>query len=283
MYKRVLLGVYVDGQTKTGKGAASKAIATVLASTGMHVYYDVAGDFYRRYVAFVRRELGLGETDSLPTGRVLEQAAKAVYDRGQAFEQDETLGDLQRPAIGKSVSILGELPVAQKAGGEWWARSVDRAQATGAEVLVLDGRNPRSRIREFASKANVRTVLDLCMTCAPAEAARRTLLGNGSTSPSTDQIEAEERNVISRRERDRNRADHPFVMPTVSVPFVPDQTPVTDILRRSWERYGDAELPVVITFDNTTISKPAMLAAISELAIASVTFAPAELAGARPA
>jgi len=71
---RELRTVYVDGETKTGKGAASQHIAETLSKRGLKVYYDVAGDFYRRYMAKVRRELGLAEDDVLPTGEPLTRA-----------------------------------------------------------------------------------------------------------------------------------------------------------------------------------------------------------------
>ena len=133
-----LLGVYIDGETKTGKGAASKVIAGVLKDKDLQVYYDVAGDFYRRYVAHVRRYLNLGEDDILPSGKALEDAARIVHDKRLAFEEDETLGDLQRPSISKSVSVLGELATAQRAGDEWWVITAKRAQDAGADVLGVD-------------------------------------------------------------------------------------------------------------------------------------------------
>src|SRR5206468_1136485 len=109
-----LLAVYVDGETKTGKGAAGKAIAAALQAEGRRVYYDVAGDFYRRYVGWVRHQLKLNDNEPLPGGAELETVAQEVYLSGQAFmHNDELLGDLQRPAIGESVSKLGELPIAQ--------------------------------------------------------------------------------------------------------------------------------------------------------------------------
>jgi cytidylate kinase len=267
-----LLGVYIDGETKTGKGAASQAVADTLTSKGLHVYYDVAGDFYRRYVALVRRQLGLGESDELPTGAQLEEAARTVHESRQAFEKDESLGDLQRPAIGKSVSVLGELPIAQKAGSEWFAISAERAKEAGADVIVLDGRNTRARMEEQLDGKGVviHTVLELFMTCDPREAARRTLLGNGIGSPTDEQIEKERVNVISRRERDRNRATNPFILPAISVAYVPGETSIADVLKQSWVEHERAELPLAVTFDNTDISKTEMLKAVSDLAVAAV-------------
>lgn len=270
-----LLGIYIDGETKTGKGAASKVIASVLGEKGLNVYYDVAGDFYRRYVAQVRRHLGLTDEDPLPTGKALEDAAREVHEKRLAFEDDETLGDLQRPAIGKSVSVMAELAVVQRAGGEWWVIILKRAKAAGADVIVIDARNPRLRMEEAmkASGVIVKTALNLFMTCDPDEAARRSLLGNGVAKPTDEQIATERVTVISRRERDRQRAENPFILPAASVPYIPAVMSVSSVIRQSWHKQPDeAELPTTVTLDNTKISKPEMLAAVSSLACAAVDF-----------
>ena len=270
-----LLGIYIDGETKTGKGAASKVIASSLSEKGFNVYYDVAGDFYRRYVAQVRRHLSLTDDDALPSGKVLEDAAREVHEKRLAFEQDDTLGDLQRPAIGKSVSVMAELPFVQRAGEAWWVITIKRAQEAGADVLVIDARNPRLRMQEAkkVSGVVVKTTLNLFMTCDPDEAARRTLLGNGVPHPTDEQIATERVNVISRRERDRQRADNPFILPAASVPYIPAVMSVSSVIRQSWHKQpDDAELPTTVTLDNTKISKPEMLAAVSSLACAAADF-----------
>jgi cytidylate kinase len=271
-----LLGVYIDGETKTGKGAASKVIASVLTDKGLHVHYDVAGDFYRRYVAHVRKYLGLNEADTLPTGPELDEAAQVVHKKRLAFENDDSIGDLQRPAIGKSVSVMAELPRVQQAGSEWWAITARRAEKEGADVIVIDGRNPRLRMDEASknSGVEVQTALNLYMTCEPKEAARRTLLGIGVNSPTEDQIEAERVNVVSRRERDRQRAENPFIVPVVSVPIMPKVMAIDAVIKQSWHKQpNESELPTTVTLDNTHISKQDMLASVSLLACAAVDYA----------
>jgi cytidylate kinase len=273
-----LLGIYIDGETKTGKGAASKIIASSLTDKGLNVHYDVAGDFYRRYVAHVRKYLGLTDEDVLPTGKALEDAARIVHEKRLAFEKDDSLGDLQRSAIGTSVSVLAELASVQRAGDEWWQITAKMAKDAGAEVIVVDGRNPRLRMGEAMKKGNfnVNTVLNLFMTCDPGEAARRSLLGTGVKKPTEDQIMAERLVVISRRERDLQRAENPFILPIKSVPFIPAVMSVNSVIRQSWHKQPDgSELPTTITLDNTKISKPEMLAAVSSLACSAVDFMPA--------
>ena len=269
-----MVGVYIDGETKTGKGAASQAIAESLENKGLNVYYDVAGDFFRRYVALVRQELGLRETDALPIGEPLQHAAETVYEGRQAFERNESLGDLQRQSISESVSILGELAIAQRAGGEWWVMSTQRAVAAGADVIVLDGRNPRDRMhkQEAITGIKVPVVLDLFMTCEPGEAGRRELVKEGIDNPTADQLHAATEHVIGRRDRDRKRTELPFVAPTLSVLYVPGQSSVADTIKSSWHDHDGAELPVTITLDNTHIPKPDMLAAVTELADTAIRF-----------
>lgn len=269
----VLRAVYIDGETKTGKGAASKAIADALNSQ-YNVYYDVAGDFYRRYVALVRQQLQLTEAADLPTGAVLQKAAEAVYAGRQAYDRNIDLGDLQRPAISTSVSLLGELPVAQRAGAEWFALSIERAAAESAEVIVLDGRNPRHRVEDELPNLTitVRTALDLYMTCEPAEAARRAWLNRGITNPSGEQIAAETEHVIERRTRDRNRVDRPFLQPSASVAYQPAEMDAKRAVRLSWQPEGVEKLPLAITIDNTNFELSNMLAAVIELAQEALSF-----------
>lgn len=269
-----LLAIYIDGETKTGKGAAGKAIADALSVKDLSVYYDVAGDFYRRYVALVRQYLKLDETEALPKGSRLEAAAIAVHETKRAFAPDETLGDLQRPAIANSVSTLGELPLAQMAGQEWWAMTAKLAQEAGAQVVVLDGRNPRSRMHDQEAKTGiaVHTALDLFMVCEPAVAALRTLLASGVPEPSEQQLKTETEAVVNRRQKDRLRTEFPYIMPAFTVPFLAEKDDASGTINKSWLPRSGAGLPVTVELDNSHISKPDMLAAVSDLASAAVDY-----------
>jgi cytidylate kinase len=268
-----LSAVYVDGETKTGKGAAGQAIATALRSSGLAVYYDIAGDFFRRYVAMARRDLGLTDSEALPIGTKLEAVASKLYASGQLFEIDESLGDLQRPAISESVAILSELALVQKAGGEWFKMSVRQAAAAGASIIVLDGRNPRRRVEEqlVGLSISVHTALDLYMTCEPQEAARRILLTQGIEVPTERQIEQQSHYVVERRNRDRNRSDRPFLAPTESIEFVPSQQSVAEVLEQSLDSRQFKQLPATIILDNTRLQKAEMLSAVSQLVLAAIT------------
>lgn len=268
-----LLGVYVDGESKTGKGAACAAVVAALRAHGLRVYHDVAGDFFRRFTTLVRQELELSDADALPTGAALAEAAAAVYREGAAFDAAAELGDLQRPAIGSSVSTVGELPLVQRAGNEWYARAAAQAQADGADVLALDGRNPRLRIEEQCADAPVRAVFDLYIVCDLYEAARRTLLAAGTTDPTDVQLAAMFETLRTRRTRDRQRRDNPFIVPVAGVTFVPGRTEPTAVVAQSWRAVHGAPLPIIL--DNTHIDKPSMLAAVAELGVAAIDGAPA--------
>lgn len=266
--------IYVDGETKTGKGAASKAIADALTDAGYEVYYDVAGDFFRRYVAIVREFLDLDEGEALPTGEELLQVAKAVHETRRAYKPDSTLGNLQRSSISRSVSVLGALPFVQAAGVEWYRLAAESAHDSGADVLVLDGRNPRARIAESGfDKLFVQTVLDLYMTCDPAEAARRTLHGRGIDDPTDEIVERESHHVIDRRERDRQRADRPFIPPEPSLRYVSETTTPHEAIAATWNESADNP-PTALLFDNTVIRMPDMLELVSAIALAAVSYKP---------
>jgi cytidylate kinase len=270
---RGLRAIYIDGETKTGKGAAGLAIADALRADGLKVYYDIAGDFFRRYVAVVRQYLQLDEAAALPLGPVLEEAATKVYEWRKPFEKDLDLGDLQRQAISDSVAVLSKLPVVQQAGAEWYLRSAVAASEAGADVLVLDGRNPRQRVSEVTAVngPQVPTVLDLYMTCTPEEAARRVLLTRGITAPTAEELKERTDAVIARRQEDRNRAEVPFTPPTASVLFDPVQASAAAAIAHSWQPLEPRhELPLTIVLDNTHLAKPDMLAAVAELARAAL-------------
>lgn len=268
-----LRAVYIDGETKTGKGAASKAIAHALHFAGKTVYYDVAGDFFRRYTVLVRVRAGLDEDDPLVITPEVEQIAREFFTSGEVFAARDDLGDLQRPAISQSVSLLGALPFVQEAGDAWYAASLRQAHEAGVDVLVLDGRNPRLRITEQQPSTGlpVTTALDLYMTCDPAEAARRTLLQRDITDPSADQMRAEEQHVIERRTKDRQRAANPFLVPTVCIDFdIEHGQSASDAVAAAWKALPAEARPATICVNNTHLGMSDMLSAVTELAVAAV-------------
>lgn len=258
--------IFVEGETKTGKGAASEAIAETLRQDGATVYYDVAGDFFRRYVAMVRRELGLGEAADMPDASVIIATATKIYEAGQAFALDASLGDLQRPAISRSVSLLGEQAIAQQAAAEWYGASVQQAIESGADILVLDGRNPRDHVeRQAAARGlSVETILDVYMTCEPREAAHRLLALNGETN-----LESEMQTIADRRARDRTRAEHPFIEPAISLSCVPGKCDVAGLIAQSRQPHEGAAVPIPICVDNTNVTKKAMLETVAALTLAA--------------
>ncbi|HEY1835688.1 MAG TPA: (d)CMP kinase [Candidatus Saccharimonadales bacterium] len=274
-----LLGVYVDGETKTGKGAAGKAMVDALDAAGIKVYYDVAGDFFRRYAAAVRESLELSDTGQLPEDeKALERVVRQVHDQGPPFERSDRFGDLQKPIISASVAAVAKFEIVQEACGQWLRVAAMHAQAKGADVLVLDGRNVRSHLRKRAADLKLATAFELYLLCEPREAARRALLANGATSPSGSEIDERAAIIGETRQRDRHREVRPYVMPATCIRFDPKQSGVAQVLRRIWEAHTNEERPLPVCLDNTTISKPDMLAAVSELAVAAVRLAQATLA-----
>jgi hypothetical protein len=261
-----MLAIYVEGETKTGKGAASAAIAKSLEDHGLQVYYDVAGDFFRRYVAIIRRQLELGEDGELPPTAELRAIATELYRNGGAFELDSDLGDLQRPAISQSVSILGELPIAQQAASDWFGMSLKQAHAVQADVLLLDGRNPRLHIDELVSELGLeaRTILDIYMQCDADVAASRM----AASDASSEQIQAASGNIIDRRRRDRLRPEWPFIEPTDSVSYTPGAQPAAKTVAATWQ--APAVLP--ITLDNSVVSKAVLEQSLADLTVAALEY-----------
>ncbi len=263
-----LFAIYVEGETKTGKGAASAAVTSVLKDKGVSVYYDVAGDFFRRFVAIIRLELGLSDVDVLPPSGELTVTASKLYQNGKAFDVDFELGDLQRLAISQSVSLLGELPIAQQAASDWYSQSVKKAVESGAKVLVLDGRNPRRHVEGHVKIQNVDvvTILDIYMTCDAEVAAERVLLCEGITNPSLDQIQTIVSNITHRRELDRTRAEWPFVQPAHSINYIPGNRSADEVIAES--RKSSSVIP--ITLDNSVVSRLVLEQSLAELTIAAL-------------
>lgn len=271
-----LLAVYVDGETKTGKGAAGKAMAQALQDDGYKVYYDVAGDFFRRYTALIRRDLGLPDSDELPEGPKLEETAAKLYESGQVFQHDDELfGNLERAAIGESVSKVGELPIAQRAVVEWWGKTLEMARRSGTEVMVLDGRNPRAKVTEAQQTVPivVKVALDLFMTCEAEVAGLRLLRLRGVTEPTPQELAAATQEVATRRQQDRTRPIHAFVVPAESIPYDLKTMPAKEVVAASWQKRGGAERPLPIKLDNSNLAIQDMLGAVSELALEAVKFA----------
>lgn len=259
-----MLAIFVEGETKTGKGAASEAIAKTLEEHGLQVYYDVAGNFFRRYVAIVRRQLRLDEDADLPPTAELIAIATELYHNGGAFELDDSLGDLQRPTISRCVSILGELPIVQQAASDWFAMSLKRAHAAEADVLLLDGRNPRLHVEALTAhlELDARTILDIYLECDPQVAARR-MLGTNATA---EDVQAAASIIIDRRRRDRMRSEWPFVEPVHSIRFTPGKRLADDIIAETQQVLSVR--PIIL--DNSHVTKIELEQSLADLTIAAL-------------
>ncbi|MEO7364389.1 MAG: hypothetical protein ABIV43_02680 [Candidatus Saccharimonadales bacterium] len=263
--EKPLLAIYVEGETKTGKGAASEAIATALKLQGVAVYFDVAGDFFRRFTAIIRRELDLSPSAPLPDRERLAEIATELYKNRKAFAIDPSLGDLQRPEISNCVSQLGELPIAQEAAIDWYEQSVVQARQAEADVLVLDGRNPRHHVE--ALNQDVVTILDIYMICEPTVAAERVLLSAGNSQPTDQQLRPIIDNITNRRALDRQRPEWPFWWPEQHLAFTPGQDSVDQAISATHLTAADSPLPLVI--DNSHVPKQMMWDAVEALALAA--------------
>jgi hypothetical protein len=259
-----MIAIFVEGETKTGKGAASEAIAKTLEEHGLQVYYDVAGNFFRRYVAIIRRQLQLAEDAALPATAELTAIATELYTNGGAFDLDDSLGDLQRSTISRCVSILGELPIAQQAASDWFGMSLKQAHAVGADVLLLDGRNPRLHIEALSVELGltIRTILDVYMECDPNVAASRMM----NATASAEEVQAAASIIIDRRRRDRMRPEWPFIEPAKSIKCTPGERLAADIIADTQKEL--LVLPVVL--DNSRVSKAELEQSLADLTSAAL-------------
>lgn len=194
---------------------------------------------------------------------------------GGPYDPAIDFGDLEHPRIGNSVSVLGELTTAQMAAEIWWAKTAEGARNSGADILVLNGRNPRQRL----SGIDMDLALELVVECDVEEAGRREAFKKakrqGLEAPSLDMIRLEVQGIADRRRRDRNREDNPYAAPAFMLPFILGESSAQMIVDTSWTSGCTRfELPHPIGFDNTTMPMEDMKASAAQLAITALALGP---------
>jgi cytidylate kinase len=265
-----LLVACVDGESRTGKTTASEGLTEALENLGLNVYHDSGGSFYRRLVAKVRSDLKLSEDDPLPQGEELTQAAQRASNDPSVYDSRTDFGDLDRPSIKNSVSVLGETAVAQAAGDRWYRETAKKALESGADIFVVDGRNPRDRLREQAGEhMDLKFLLELIVECNPEVAARRSL---GLDRPHSDQDIADEAEKINiRRHKDRHRLINPYLPPTLSKRYTPGFDDAEETIEAIWQpRSDELEPPTPVVLDNSFMTREQLRTAVADLGAASI-------------
>lgn len=265
----------VDGEAKTAKTTAGKAIFGALQSHGLSVYEADAGAFFRLLTICVLELLGYQNLDEdarpIPDEELNSGLPKVIA--GDLAYTKREWPSLQSVLVEKYVSVIGNTTLAQDAMDHWYKKTLDAATAGSYDALVINARNPRSRLQQWDTPT-----LDLSVYCDPEEAARRILKAKGVASPSDEQLKTMTEDVKRRRYLDRHKDKYPYVEPKNVLSYDgTDVNPAEAVVAKSWDERsagsGREDLPVTIRLDTTHISLDNTQAIVAALAIAAYEFA----------
>jgi hypothetical protein len=143
----------------------------------------------------------------------------------------------------------------------------------GADVLVIDGRNPRKKLAPWQEKhpGDLQIALDICVYCTPEVAGERYARVHTDGEPSADQI-SEARDMIAiRRDLDRTRKSTPYIEPENQLLFEPLSGDAAATIQESFET-ADGDPPRVIRYDTTKSPMSVTLRQAGALAQSAVTY-----------
>lgn len=241
-----MYGMFLDGESKTGKTTVGAAIAADLAKDHK-VYRAVAGSFYRRLTVLALEAHGAYAPDDLSW---LEEAVRRAIAGREAYNDDRDWNTINSLAVDELVSVAGQFEITQQAAEEWWSITADTAAGQAADVLVVDGRNPRAQLAEWRMAHDLPIALDLCVYCDPAVAARRYVQAQGVADPSAAQVAAARDSIVARRELDRRRAFSPYIEPPAQIMFDSGVSDARQVVQQAFTA-DVAEPPHVIRFDTS--------------------------------
>ena len=239
--------IVLIGFPGTGKTTVGAAIEADLAKD-YKVYKAVAGSFYRRLTVLALEAHGAVNTDD--NFDWLEPAIKNAIESRAAYDETRNWDTINTKEIDELVSVAGQFPVTQTAGKEWWNIMADLATQQGAEVLVVDGRNPRAKSAAWRANHDLPIALDLCVYCDPDVAAQRYVSSQGVADPTAEQLAAARSEIVKRRELDRNRPAAPYIEPPNQILFDSGTSDPAKVVLESFETAID-DPPRVIRFDTT--------------------------------
>jgi hypothetical protein len=232
----------INGKSKTGKGCIGDAMYDGLVAQGYQAKIGVAGNFFRRVdrgtidrVLECKRNLNIMDD---PTE--VEPIVAGVLQDRIAYDDTYPWGDLQDPLVGNTVGKVARLKITQAAGEEWYYESAMHALESGADVYIVDGRNPRDRLAEFRARTGTKTGLDLVLECDVDVAAYRVLRGAGIEEPTPLQIEQQAKSIADRRTMDANPLrPNAYIDPDMYLSFVPGEIAPNEVVAYSFELYGE--------------------------------------------
>lgn len=262
----------VDGPSVSSKSSVLK-VAFGELSLSADVQCEVAGDFFRGVTAGIYQEVGDDIDRVTSDPETLDRFIECVLN-GRGVNQPTSPDDLDAAVIDANVSKIGQRDITQYAIQGWYDSKIEQAVRAKRSFLVLDGRNPRERIRQHIEDETVVSALDLLLNCSVSVAATRALLraSRHSEVPIDDSPEAvaiKEREIIERREMDARRKIYPYKPPLFYLDYREWETG-EGLVAKSW---GNAinGLPTTIRLDTTQLTLDEQSGKVRELVGAAVT------------
>lgn len=267
------LGLFtIDGQSVCSKSSVLKVVYSELSGVA-DVQCEVAGDFFRGVTVGIYAEVGddIGRVSNEP--QTLDELIERVLN-GSDAKRPKSANELNAAVIDAHVSRIGERDITQYAIQEWYDTKVKEAQAAGKDYLILDGRNPRERIKRHIEAGSAVSALDLLLYCSVSIAAERALLRASHHAknplPITPQsIEAKTKEIVERREIDARRKVFPYSEPQSYINY--RTCDLGDgLVAKSW---GNAKngVPLTIRMDTTNLSLEHQSQKVRDLVSAAVS------------
>jgi hypothetical protein len=148
----------------------------------------------------------------------------------------------------------------------WFERTVAASVTDDADVIVINGRDPRQRLQGWLTRNRLRPALDMLVQCDVGEAARR-VAGGADAATVRDQAEL----IEKRRQDDREREIFPFEGAAgAMVSFEPSvyggdlDWAAEQAALSAWAAEGDR--PSTVVMDTTCLSLAGTQKAVAALA-----------------
>jgi cytidylate kinase len=258
-----MVAIFLDGESKSGKTAVGRHMKAVLENQNHKVRLVVVGLFFRTVAL-----LTLRQSFDKNSEQAYVDAVKSVLNSAELYEEVDEAA-LQTPDVDAWVSRIAQLDFVQAAAHEWRVKSAQKALDDGIEVVLLDGRNLRAKLRDWLDGTHVRVAVELIIFCRAEVAARRYLADAGNKSPSDDELQAATAMITERREMDRQRNEAAYREPVNPIILRPGEVQAIDALVAAFQ--GDVDDPPrPILFDNSDVPLADGLATVEALVVSAI-------------
>jgi cytidylate kinase len=258
-----MVAIFLDGESKSGKTAVGRHIKEVLETGGYKTRLVVAGYFFRT-IALLVLQRGFDEQSD----ESLTAVIRSVLESPEMYDEISE-ADLHSPEIDAWVSRIAQLESVQSAAQDWRERSAQKALGDGIEVVLLDGRNLRSKLANWAAHTQTKVALELIIFCRPEVAAQRYLSDAGNMASDSETLQAATAMITERREMDRDRAEAAYQDAVDPVILRPGEVQATDALHDAFDA-SVANPPRPILFDNSDVPLADGLLTVESLADAAI-------------